>query len=250
VPDEHFDEPTPGGVAASVVASAAGAATGMVFAGPPGAMAGAALAPALQALINYLGSRFERARRKAARVLAEAAARNEVTEDELIEVAERSSQKTELVAEAVLAAARATTEEKLDALAISLADGIAGDDYAAAQERLVVEALSDLEPIHIDVMTCLVTKPPMYESDDEWREAMRDRPRGAYGWLPSEVTIEIQQAAPVIEPILATLERHGLVLDTAVGTLGYRARYAVSDFGVRCLDLLMRRHDYGASPAS
>lgn len=240
--EEHFDEQTVGGVAASVVASTAGAAAGLVFAGPPGAAAGALAAPALQALINYLGLRFERARHKAARVLVDAAAHNEVSEDELIDVAARSQQKTELVADVVNAAARATSEQKLDALASALARGIAGDDYAAARERLIVAALAELEPVHLAVMACLRSQPPTYLSQQEWREAMRNRPDGAYGWLSTEVVKELPEAASVIEVILATLQRHGLIVDTAIGTIGYKARYAVTDFGLNCLGWLNVQH--------
>lgn len=248
VPEEHFDQQTVGGVAASVVASAAGMAAGLALAGPPGAAAGAVTAPALQALINYLGLRFERARHKAARVLTDAADQNHVSEDELIDQAERSPQKTELVAEVVNAAARATTEQKLSALASSLARGVAGDDYAAARERLIVAALADLEPIHLAVMSCLRSRPPMYGSDEDWRKAMSERPAGAYGWLPAEVMGRLPEAAPVIDAVFAALQRHGLVIDTAIGTVSYQERYVVTDFGLRCLHWL-EDHDSDDSPS-
>lgn len=242
MPEEHFDEPTVGGVAASVVASAAGAATGLLVAGPMGATARAMTGPALQALINLLGLRFERARQKAARVLADAAAQSGVSEDQLIDMAERSPQKTELASEVVNSAARSTTEQKLKALASALARGIQGDDNTAARERLTVAALADLEPLHIAVLTCLLSQPPMYGSEEDWQEAMRNRPKGAYGWLPREVSERFPEIGPVIHAIFAALERHGLVTDTAIGTLGYQARYAVTEFGSRCLGWL-KEHD-------
>lgn len=238
VPEEYFDQPTVGGVAASVVATAAGMATGLAVAGPPGVAAGALTVPALQALINYLGSRYERARQKAACVLTDAATQSEVTEDELIEMAERSPQKTELVAEVVNAAARATTDQKLRVLASSLSRGITGDDYAAARERLVVTAMADLEPMHLAVMTCLRSRPPTYSTEEDWREAMRNRPDGAYGWLIPEVIECLPDAGPVIEAVFAALQRHGLIIDTAIGTIGYKVRYAITDFGLRCLGWL------------
>jgi hypothetical protein len=189
----------------------------------------------LEALINFLGLRFERARHKAVRVLADAAAQNGVSEHELIDMAERSSQKTELAAEVVNAAARATTEQKLRALAMALARGVQGDDNIAAQERITVAALSDLEPLDIAVITCLISRPPSYDSEEKWQEVICNAPNGAYGWLPGEVVEELPETAPVIDAIFAALDRHGLVVDTALGTLDYKARYAVTSFGRRCM---------------
>lgn len=195
--DEHFDEQTPGGLAASLVASAAGATIGLVVAGPTAAAAAGVIAPpVLQSLINFLGLRFERARHKAARVLTDAAAQNKVTEDKLVETAERSPQKTELLTEAVNAAARSTTDQKLKALASAVARGVAGDDNTAAQERITVAALADIEPLHIAVMNCLLLRPPMYRSEEQWQEAMRNPRRGAYGWLPEEVAEKLPETAP------------------------------------------------------
>jgi hypothetical protein len=188
--------------------------------------------PVIQALLNFLGSRFERARERAARVLADAAAENGVSEDQLIDMAERSLQKTELAAEALSAAARATTEQKLKAFAGTFARGVRGDDYIAARERLMVAALADLEPLHIDVMSCLLSRPPMYRSEEDWRVAMSDRPAGAYGWLPDEVVQRLPETGPVIDGVFAALVRHGLVVDTAIGTVSYKARYAATEFGL------------------
>lgn len=243
MPKEHFDEQTAGGVAASVAASAAGTTVGLVVAGPAGAAAGGLAAPALQALINFLGLRFERARHQAERVLADAAARNGISEDDLIGMAEQSSQKTELTAEVVNAAARATTEQKLRALATALARGVQGDDNIAAQERVKVAALADLEPLHIAVMTCLLSRPPHYDSEEKWQEVMREPPNGAYGWLPDEVVEKLPETAPVIDAILAALNRSGLVFDTAIGTVGYKARYAATGFGRQCLDWLQANYE-------
>jgi hypothetical protein len=177
VPEEHFDKPTSGGVVAAVAATTAG----LLVSGSAGPTAGALTVPAVQTLINFLGFRIERAREKAARVLTEAATENGVSEDQLIDMAESSPQKTELAAEVLSAAARATTEQKLRALAGAFARGLRGDDYIAARERLMVAALADLEPLHVDVMNCLLSRPPMYRSEEEWRAAMSNRPPGAYG---------------------------------------------------------------------
>lgn len=236
--EEHFDEQTPGGVAAGVTASAVGATAGLLMAGPVGAVAGAASGPALEALINFLGLRFESARRKATRVVTDAAAQSGVSEDQLIEMAEQSSQKTELAVEAINAATRATTEQKLRALGSSLARGVQGDDNTAAQERITVAALTDLEPLHVAVMKCLLSQPPMFKSEKEWQEAMSNHPSGAYGWLSSEVSDRLPEATPIIDAVFASLNRHGLIIDTAIGTLGYKARYAVTDFGRRCIEWL------------
>lgn len=238
VPEDHFDEQTAGGVAASVAASAVGATAGFIVAGPTGAAAATVTAPVLQALINFVGLRFERARQKAARVVTDAAAQNGVSEDQLISEAEHSSQKTELAAEVIYAATRATTEQKLKALAMALARGVQGDDNIAAQERITVAALADLEPLHIAVMTCLLTQPPSSSSEEKWQEVLRNPPDGAYGWLPSEVVEKLPETEPVIDAIFAALDRHGLVIDTAIGTLGYKARYVATSFGRRCLDWL------------
>jgi hypothetical protein len=192
----------------------------------------------LEALINFLGLRFERARRKATRVVADAAAQGGVSEDQLIEMAEQSSQKTELAVEAINAATRATTEQKLRALASSLARGVQGDDNAAAQERITVAALTDLEPLHVAVLKCLVSRPPMYSSEEEWRKVAHNPPSGAYGWLPGEVAEQLPEVTLIIDAVFASLNRHGLVIDTAIGTVSYKARYAVTDFGHRCLEWL------------
>ena len=244
---EHFDNQTVGGVAAGLVASSAGIATGLMVAGPAGAAAGAVTVPAAQALLNFLGLRFERSRHKAARVLSDAAAENGTTEDKLIDEANSSSQKSELVAEVVNAAARSTTEQKLKALASALARGVEGDDNVAARERLIVAALADLEPLHIGVMKCLLSRPPMYSSEEDWQRSMLNRPEDAHGWLPSEVTENLPEAGPVIGVIIAALERHHLVVDTAIGTVSYEARYMITDFGLQCLRWLGEHDDAEAT---
>jgi hypothetical protein len=179
-----------------------------------------------------------RSRHKAARVLGNAAAQNDVSEDELIELADRSMQKIELLAEVATAAARATTERKLNALAVSLARGIAGDDLVAGSERLMVAAIADLEPIHLAVMTCLLSRPPTFGTDEEWRKALSEPPSRACGWLPAEVAGALPEVGSVIEAIFASLQRNGLVVDTAIGTLDYQARYVLTDCGLRCLERL------------
>ena len=234
MPREHFDKPTPGGV----IAAAAAGAAGLLVAGSAGPEAGAVAVPAVQALLNFIGWRVERARENAARVLADAAAHSGVSEDQLIAMAESSSQKAQLAAEVLEAAARATAEQKLRALAEAFARGVKGDDFIAARERLLVAALADMEPLHMAVMRCLLSRPAMYSSEADWRRVMSDRPGGAYGWLTGELREKIPEIAPVIDGVLAALIRHGLVVDTAIGTVGYQARYAVTEFGLWCLGWL------------
>lgn len=235
VSDEHFDQQTAGGVAASLTAGAAGAAAGLLLAGPAGMTAGALTGPAVQALINYAGLRFERARQKAARALVQAADESGVSEDQFLDMAESSAQKSELAVEALNAAACATTEQKLRALASALSRGVGGDDNQAAKERMVVAALADLEPLHVAVLSCLNSPPPEYPTEEGRPPTMFNRPGGAFGWTPGEVIMTMPEAVHVGDAIFATLQRHGLVVDTAIGTLDYSARYALTEFGVSCL---------------
>lgn len=78
----------------------------------------------------------------------------------------------------------------------------------------------------------------MYQTDADWHKAMRERPGNAHGWLPAEVAEKLPDTAPVIDAIFAALQRHGLITDTAIGTFDYQPRYAITDFGLRCLTCL------------
>lgn len=230
----HFDDVTPGGLAAAAVAAAAGSALDLLAPG-----AGGTANVSVQAFINFLGRGVERRRGKAQDALDEACASSDTSPDELLTRAGQDDGRIELTMRALTAAAHASTEAKIRALGRALATGVlANDDTTVERETYIVDALGRLQTPHVRVLDILNEERKPEVTGGPSRPSRR-------AWPTPAIATKYPQAGPILPSILATLVSVGAVVDVAIGTYDYAAAYETNDFGK---ELLARLRETGAGP--
>lgn len=225
-----------------VAGQLAGASLGVLLGGPAGGIIGAAATPHLTDLVGAAwGELRGRRERNAVHVVAQAAEYVDTSADELLETALRDPDLSRLLHGALQTAAATLDEEKVEALARCLANGV--DDVARVdEEALVVRALADLEPAHVRVLAKLQ------------RSSMGKD--GVHRFLSGDIDARtFLTAADLSGPVLSLLERHGLVEphEQVKGGRGGKydrgpeveIRYACTEFGQICL----QRLGHGEGPA-
>lgn len=170
---------------------------------------------------------------RAARAVETAAEILDVGLDILEERTASDDARMELLARVLEAAARAPLEEKIVALGRVLADGLR-EDGSISEALILAAALADLEAPHISVLKHIVDNP--VPPRVTW--TMEAEPRG---WERSHLTKVIPEAAGVIDGLIATLARHGLLRTLGDETwegVGASSMYGATPLGQRCLLLL------------
>lgn len=174
-----------------------GAAVGAAIGGPVGSVIGAG---ATRPLTDLVGKAWDelRGRREAnaVRVVAKAADQTGTEPGHLLAIALADPDLSRLLNAALQAAAGTLDQEKVDALARCLANGV--EDMARVdQEALVVRALADLDPVHVRVLARA--------------EGGAMKQRDVHRFLCGKIDVrEFIDAADLSGPVLAVLERHGL----------------------------------------
>lgn len=140
--------------------------------------------------------------------------------DELLDIAEKGFH----------AAARARSADKRWLLAKVVASAVAGDDARIEVQDVYLDTVEALEPYHIRLLVTIAT------------------PRRGGGQLAGSRLVgaitedELAERQPddrhLVRPLLAALEREGLISDVAVGTLDYRAAWSLTGYGRRFLRFL------------
>jgi hypothetical protein len=230
------------GRGAEIAGQAAGAAVGAVFGGPVGAIIGAAATPPLTDLVGRAWNEL-RGRREtnAVQVVDHAAQHAHMGPDHLLDVALADPNLSRLLHAALQTAAATLDQEKIEALARCLANGV--EDVARVdEEALIVRALADLDPVHVRVLAKLATR--------------RMKPRDVQWFLTGDIDARrFLEAADLSGPVLAVLERHGLVEESEKGNesrggaydqeLEVETRFKCTQFGQLCL----QRLGHGKGPA-
>jgi hypothetical protein len=218
------------------------AAVGAVVGGPVAAGLLQAGTPAISDLIRTIMNRAGRQRvEQAERALQEASAVAEVDLQELVVQLLGDRRTAALLAAALEGASRSIAEEKIAIFGRSIANAfIAQEDAIVDTEAFFVEAFSDLEMPHIRVLLLLAA----------------DTERSSAGRALSidEISRESgPKVCPAIRPIIATLERLGLIATwrefsqgdyPPLARSGTRSssievpRWSVTTFGRRCIDRL------------
>jgi hypothetical protein len=229
---------------------AAGAVAAIIGALLPSDAAPAAQAmaqPLLHRAFSSLGTGYLRlSRRNSERVLEHAVEAGSDALDELVDRVLDDPQQIQLVGQALAAGAATAYEDKLRALGIALAAGLE-PGVLIHPHVLVVAAIADLEPPHVQVLQLLAGD-----------LAQADLPLSRRGsWTISTLARRHPELRQVLGPVIATLLRHGLVEETDAkladalekrdrrvqegrGVFGWRPpvpTYAVTEFGLHLLRL-------------
>lgn len=238
------DKRLEGAATTSVVGAATGALTGSAEAAAIGALAGP-IQLALQTL--WASVRSLRAE-NAARVLSEAAGKAGLSPEQMVARAAESQPRAVLAGEVIEIAMRTALDEKLHALAMSLAAGVT-DDAMIDRELIVVRALGDLEAPHLQLLNTMV-----YTHPRGW-PIRHPEPGGGPPVLSRAEWDEfyLRKALPnhkeILMSELATLEHHALIelvgVDwtkrtndafTGWGTSDYKPEWRATKLGVWFLD--------------
>lgn len=179
-----------------------------------------------------LHGRAVRAREASAGRAAERAAELLGGLDILEEQSETDAERLELTAKVLEAASQTAMDEKIEALARVLAEGL-GPDGDVDEATVLPLALRDLEGSHVTVLRVMAT-PRRVDGDG--------RAEPEYTSRDGELR-EIRDGAGVrvFEAVLAVLVRHGLVTDhhdRGTWATIEAARWNITDVGLRCLVLL------------
>ena len=190
------------------VAAAAGTGVGALFGGTPGAVAGAAMQPLLTDVLQHAAAEIGLLRgRSAAKALDDASRRLGRSPDDVVELATRSPQSAQLLAEALSAAARTIDEQKIRALARALANGLREDQARPDEEQLVVAALAEVEAPHIKVLTHLG---PERARTRTQASGLRSRTPTTRGRRPASLAEECQLSRASVRAVLSVLQRAGM----------------------------------------
>lgn len=226
----------------------AGSIIGYVVADAPGAAVGGGAPAVLDDAFRWLGQQWRaQTRRNSERVLDVAADTADLSRDDMVVRLTADPKRLQVAGMALSAGAMTTDEDKLQALARSLAMA-AEDDALVDPEMLVVAALTDMEAPHIKVLRIMATGAS--------RRRIHGR-RNHASYALRGLEHELPEVAGLMAPVLSTLLRHGLVseendlrasLDRRDrdrarfgGNSSWQPRpplYRVTDFGDHCLDLL------------
>lgn len=193
--------------AGRAVAAAAGHAVG----GMEGAVLAAAASDTTIDLANAAWTRIQdRVRRGVEDLLDSAADELGLEVHTLLDQALAREATAELLHQAFTAAAETINEQKVDALARALANGLRDDAAHVDQETLIIRALADLDPVHVKLLAVIA------------RERRELEP-----WIKHETGLTDE----VFPPVAGVLQRNSLI-DIDTDYAGHFARSASADDGV------------------
>lgn len=196
--------------AVDIVAAVASTGVGVLLGGTPGAMAGAAMQPLLAQALQRAGTEIGLLRRQsAAHVLDDAARRLDRSPDDVVELATRSPEAAQLLAESLSAAARTANEQKVRALARALANGLRDDEARPDEEQLIVAALGEVEAPHIKVLTHLGPERPRTRTQ---ATGLRSRTTTTRGQRPASLAEACRLGPASVRAVLSVLERAGMAV--------------------------------------
>jgi len=196
--------------AIEVVAAAASTGFGALLGGTAGAMVGAAMQPLLAGALQRAGAEIGLLRRQSAeKALDDASRRLGCSPDEVVDLATRSPEGAQLLAETLFAAARTVNEHKIRALAKALANGLRDDEARPDEEQLVVAALAEAEAPHIKVLTHLG---PERTRTRTQATALRSRTTTQRGQRPASLAEACHLSRASVRAVLSVLERAGMAV--------------------------------------
>jgi hypothetical protein len=218
----------------NITAAASFGALSTVVTSPGGGAQVGAAAATVAAVSTVVSAARERREARAVQALDAAAAVADVDLDELLNRLLADPKRTELAARALSAAAASTLETKVAALGRALATGALTADDAKVDEQLILVAVyADLEAAHVRVLAVMAEEtPPVVR--EQW-----DARRNTQGWRRAQIAERLPGYGVTLEPVLAALLGHGLLLDLGTSMLGGGTaeadRLTVTESGRFCL---------------
>jgi hypothetical protein len=168
--------------------------------GPPGAVLATIATPIATRIASFVVVKLsERRVKHAAETVVDAAEAAGLPLDDFTDIAVSDDRRHELLARTLTIAQDTALRDKRRALGRALAAGVMGDDAKIDHELLFIRAVSDLDEMHIRLLSLMSVQP---------------RPKGKLGWD----LMDIMNADPGLmiaaSALLGTLELHGLVAET------------------------------------
>lgn len=200
------------------------AGLGYAVGGPVCALVAAAIKPTL----DLVAVREERGLRNIERVVELVAEATGLSPEDFAAWANRADGRLMLATNAIQAAYNTLYEEKIAALATVLAENLR-DDARLDISVLIVAALADLEAMHVRVLNSIEGQDLPRRPDD------RDHILGVV--IQSQLEEHFPNLASGVLPIMAALERHGLVVEGLAHAEDDHA-WRVTAFGRYCLSYL------------
>lgn len=188
------------------------AATGL--AGTSAGAVAAAAAPLITKAFSSLGQRhIAQAQRGGESVLEEAVEASGMSADQLAAAAADSPERLLLAGTALEAGTRTVNADKWRALGRSLANGLT-DDALVDPELLIVAALADIEAPHIKVLRHVAEEwPPVWTLAGPQSFTREAAQPGEPVWSAKDLGAALPELGIVLEPVIATLIRHGLLTE-------------------------------------
>jgi hypothetical protein len=160
-----------------------------------------------------------------------------ISPSEFVESIQNDERVFDLLRDASEAAARTSLDEKIRALGSALLSGLMAKDDAQIEEAIIiVDALRELEAIHIRVLRILEEAPPMEVPPADGSTARPMRAQVSR----EKLAAELDNPERVLNGVLAPLEAQHLVENSAIGLWDYSGNpeWSLTDFGQALLDLL------------
>ena len=221
-------------VVSRAIADIAATAVGLAAATHGGPVAGAFISAGLTPVFERIADYDHRAGRNAAAVAQRGAHLAGLTPTELAAWAEASPARLVLLARVVDAAWHFADDRKIEGLARVLAEATA-DDARLDLATLIVAALRELEPAHVQVLRAMTEH--VNTSD-----AFEDKQVGESGeWATSHLAAHLPHLADGMHYVVATLDRVGCI-ELGGSRFGSASWWAVTPFGETCLDHLRTVH--------
>ena len=171
--------------------------------------------------------------------------------DELISDAVADEQKFDLLVQAIDAACRAATEDKIDTLAVAFALGMIEQDEATVDERILVfDALAQIEAFHLRLLAVLQrqARDPSTVEDANEREVAES---WRYAWTRAEVLEREPGLATVVDALVAKAQSLGLIHDAAAGGYGGpKPHWELTSFGRICVAAWNQRGRAASPPGA
>jgi len=201
---------------------------GLVIAGPAGAL----IAGAIKPVVELVAIREGRGLRNAEYLATAAMEATGLSAEEFTAWASAEEGRTMLFTSALQAGFNTMAENKVAALAKVLRNNL-GDDHKLDLAIVIVAALEDLEAPHVQVLHAMVNDEPVRLTSEQFAEG---------AWPLSGLRVKFPSFAPGLPPIMAGLERHGIVNGGGLAATAPDGSadpvWSVTEFGRLCFDYL------------
>ena len=198
------------------------------FAVPAGAAAGAVVKE-----VPLLGQLLADRRRSATDMMERAVVYAGVTPEEFVDALAADPKHRYLLRRAIHAGSDSASDEKTRILAAALAAGaIATDDAVVDESVLVIDAVTQLESVHLRVLALLATEP----TDPAVGNYANIRP---WPWTPEQIYDAVAHMSGVLPAILAKLQALGIIDEFPSERIDFQeGRLQLTGFGLLCLGYL------------